>query len=197
MTLGVNLLVISTGGTIGALPYEDPVNPPVSVTLPLEGSDPVRAYIASWGARYHDAGQRDSKRIDDPYRCDLQHFIEAASETSILITNGTDCLVQTADFLYRARQNSAVLASKTLVLTGSMIPLSNGAVSDGYLNMDFARDYLCRNPKPGLSIVLCDYEDPEMQSGWYPRLYPCTKEGQYVKARHAEDGRYHRLILTR
>lgn len=56
---------------------------------------------------------------------------ESAAEQRILITHGTDTLVETAGFL------AARVTTKTIVLTGAMIPYKFGS-SDGLFNLGSA-----------------------------------------------------------
>ena len=56
---------------------------------------------------------------------------ESAAEQCILITHGTDTLVETAGFL------AARVTTKTIVLTGAMIPYKFGS-SDGLFNLGSA-----------------------------------------------------------
>jgi L-asparaginase len=60
----------------------------------------------------------------------------SAAEQRILITHGTDTMVETA----RALAASAPLAGKTLVLTGAMIPYAFGS-SDGLFNLGSALSF--------------------------------------------------------
>jgi L-asparaginase/Glu-tRNA(Gln) amidotransferase subunit D len=98
---GFNLpiLVITTGGTIGALPYEDPRHPPEISSMP-KNEDLVRKELqsrfVSVNTRCISLEPRDSKLIDLPYRENLLSVLTAAEETSILITHGTDTILATA-----------------------------------------------------------------------------------------------------
>jgi L-asparaginase len=67
---------------------------------------------------------------DDDRQIILQHC-RKASESRIVITHGTDTMVQTAEVLGRG------IADKTIVLTGAMIPYKFGS-SDGLFNLGSA-----------------------------------------------------------
>ena len=60
----------------------------------------------------------------------------AAPEPRIVITHGTDTMVETA----RALAASAPLAGKTIVLTGAMVPYAFGS-SDGLFNLGSALSF--------------------------------------------------------
>ncbi|MGC6478894.1 MAG: asparaginase domain-containing protein [Flavobacteriaceae bacterium] len=64
-------------------------------------------------------------------------IVEACRETSsskIVITHGTDQMVATAQHL----ANENTLQTKTIVLTGAMIPYAFGSSSDGFFNLGAA-----------------------------------------------------------
>jgi len=116
-------------------------------------------------------------------------LITAAAERQVLITYGTDRLLQAAEWFYYRRES---YADKIMILTGAMTPLANGAESDGYKNLTFALRAFAgyQALAPGqIYIVLCGH-DP---AGWQPQLYPFAP-GRYEKV-FAEDGRYNYLKL--
>ena len=190
----MTILVITTGGTIGALPYFDPIHPPHACTLPEDGRDivaeTIKTVFSSFDTRCFSPGLRDSHAIDDDFRQSLVDTIVDAPEQKILITHGTDSLIQTADYFYFAAQNNPKIREKTIILTGAMIPLTNGTVSDGYLNLLFSLQELTEPDQPfqGIHIVLCDFTT---KGYWCPRLYPFVPN-RYRKI-YAPDGRYNRL----
>lgn len=61
-----------------------------------------------------------------------------AAETAIVITHGTDTMVETAEALAAAFPNGG---SKTIVLTGAMIPYAFGS-SDGLFNLGSALSFV-------------------------------------------------------
>ncbi len=71
-----------------------------------------------------------------------------AAETRILITHGTDTMVETAAALAAARRSPA----KTIVLTGAMIPYAFGS-SDGLFNLGSALSFVQVLP-PGVYIAM-------------------------------------------
>jgi L-asparaginase len=71
-----------------------------------------------------------------------------ATETRILITHGTDTMVETAVALAAVRYTPA----KTIVLTGAMIPYAFGS-SDGLFNLGSALSFVQVLP-PGVYIAM-------------------------------------------
>lgn len=185
------VLVITTGGTIGALAIDDFEHPPSVIPLPKDGKDLVEDFIKSLPSgnnlRIHKCDVRDSKNIDDAYRENLLSLIQDTPERDVLITHGTDALLTTADFLY------GKIKGKRVILTGAMVPLANGAVSDGFQNLISALACFTIAQLPdAIYIVLSDYENPETESGtWKPRLYAFAP-GRYKKL-FTENARYNRL----
>ena len=71
-----------------------------------------------------------------------------AVETRILITHGTDTMVETAAAALAARRSPA----KTIVLTGAMIPYAFGS-SDGLFNLGSALSFVQVLP-PGVYVAM-------------------------------------------
>lgn len=74
---------------------------------------------------------KDSREMTDADREILANYCNAAEETKIVITHGTDTMPQTADFL------ASRVKGKTIVLTGAMVPYAFGS-SDGLFNLGAA-----------------------------------------------------------
>jgi L-asparaginase len=74
---------------------------------------------------------KDSLDIDENEREQILEACEACEEESILITHGTDTMVETAELLGEAGLD------KTIVLVGAMIPYSVRD-SDAFFNLGFA-----------------------------------------------------------
>jgi L-asparaginase len=89
----------------------------------------------------------DSLELDDAGRGDIVKRCASASETAIVITHGTDTMVETARALATAQ-----LSSKTIVLTGAMIPYAFGS-SDGLFNLGSALSFAQVLP-PGVYIAM-------------------------------------------
>ena len=73
----------------------------------------------------------------------------AAAEARILVTHGTDTMVETAAALAAALSPSA---GKTVVLTGAMVPYAFGS-SDGLFNLGSALSFVQALP-PGVYIAM-------------------------------------------
>jgi L-asparaginase len=89
----------------------------------------------------------DSLDLDDAGRARIVQHAQASEETAILITHGTDTIVQTARALA-----DASLANKTVVLTGAMVPYAFGS-SDGLFNLGSALSFVQVLP-PGVYIAM-------------------------------------------
>jgi L-asparaginase len=192
------VLVITTGGTIGALPYPDSSKPPPTQLMPDDGRDlvaevlkhPEFSFVA---VRCVSFEPKDSKYIDDAYRNKIIDAIVAAPEQGVIITHGTDTLLQSADYFYQQRQTNPALGKKAIILMGAMVALANGPQSDGYLNLEFSlRQTADSALRPGIYVVLCNYAEPDAARGeWKPQLYS-HQPGKYEKI-FGSDGRYNRL----
>jgi L-asparaginase len=88
----------------------------------------------------------DSLDLDDEGRAAIETRCAAAPERAILITHGTDTMVDTA------RALAAALLEKTIVLTGAMVPYAFGS-SDGLFNLGSALSFVQVLP-PGVYIAM-------------------------------------------
>ena len=192
----MTILVITTGGTIGAMPYKDLKHPPRITTMPGKGQDFVRSALqklSNFKTRSVSHEMRDSNNMDNAYRQGILDIIKNAPETAAIITQGTDALLETADYFYRRLATDLVLQKKTVIMTGAMVPLSCGAESEGMGNLSFALKSLSNGMlQHGIYIVLSDYQDEEAKSGWAPKLY-FYKPNTYKKIYEPEDQRHNRL----
>ena len=91
----------------------------------------------------------DSLELDDEGRARIVQRCRAAVEQAIVITHGTDTMVETARALAAA---SAVLDGKTIVLTGAMVPYAFGS-SDGLFNLGSALSFVQVLP-PGVYLAM-------------------------------------------
>lgn len=78
----------------------------------------------------------DSLDLDDEGRAEIVRRVRDASERAIVITHGTDTMVETA-----ARLAAGHLDGKTVVLTGAMVPYAFGS-SDGLFNLGSALSFV-------------------------------------------------------
>ena len=89
----------------------------------------------------------DSLELDDTGRTAIVGRCAAAPERAILITHGTDTMVETARALAAAN-----LPDKTIVLTGAMVPYAFGS-SDGLFNLGSALSFVQVLP-PGVYVAM-------------------------------------------
>ncbi len=89
----------------------------------------------------------DSLDMDDEGRARIVERCRARSERAIVITHGTDTMVETARAIAEAR-----LPDKTILLTGAMVPYAFGS-SDGLFNLGSALSFAQVLP-PGVYIAM-------------------------------------------
>ena len=89
----------------------------------------------------------DSLDLDDAGRAAIVARATACEERAIVVTHGTDTMVQTARALA-----TAPLADKTIVLTGAMVPYAFGS-SDGLFNLGSALSFVQVLP-PGVYVAM-------------------------------------------
>jgi L-asparaginase len=78
----------------------------------------------------------DSLELNDAGRARIVERARASRESAIVVTHGTDTMVETA-----AALAAAALAGKTIVLTGAMVPYAFGS-SDGLFNLGSALSFV-------------------------------------------------------
>jgi L-asparaginase len=89
----------------------------------------------------------DSLDLDDRGRAAIVDRCRASAEPAIVITHGTDTMVETA-----AALAGASLPGKTIVLTGAMVPYAFGS-SDGLFNLGSALSFAQVLP-PGVYVAM-------------------------------------------
>lgn len=89
----------------------------------------------------------DSLDMDDEGRAAIVSRCRAAAERAIVVTHGTDTMVETAGTLA-----AAALPGKTVVLTGAMVPYAFGS-SDGLFNLGSALSFVQVLP-PGVYVAM-------------------------------------------
>ena len=89
----------------------------------------------------------DSLELDAAGRAEIVRRCREARESCIVITHGTDTMVETARALAEAK-----LAGKTIVLTGAMVPYAFGS-SDGLFNLGSALSFV-QVLAPGIYIAM-------------------------------------------
>lgn len=90
----------------------------------------------------------DSLEMTEEDREIIMHNCRKSTASRILITHGTDRMVETARMLA-----SANIQGKTIVLTGAMIPYAFGTSSDGFFNLGSALAFVQSLPA-GVYIVM-------------------------------------------
>jgi len=89
----------------------------------------------------------DSLDLDDGGRARIVERCRASAERAIVVTHGTDTMVETAHAIA-----SAALLDKTIVLTGAMVPYAFGS-SDGLFNLGSALSFAQVLP-PGVYLAM-------------------------------------------
>ena len=89
----------------------------------------------------------DSLDLDAAGRAGIVARARESAETSIVVTHGTDTMVETARALA-----AASLGRKTIVLTGAMVPYAFGS-SDGLFNLGSALSFVQVLP-PGVYVAM-------------------------------------------
>jgi L-asparaginase len=89
----------------------------------------------------------DSLDLDAAGRAEIVRRCQTAPEACIVITHGTDTMVETARSLAEAG-----LRGKTIVLTGAMVPYAFGS-SDGLFNLGSALSFV-QVLRPGVYVAM-------------------------------------------
>jgi L-asparaginase len=90
----------------------------------------------------------DSLDMHDADREIIASNCQRCSLSKILVTHGTDTIVETARYLAAAQ-----IEGKTIVLTGAMIPYAFSTSSDGFFNLGSALAFVQTLP-PGVYVVM-------------------------------------------
>lgn len=90
----------------------------------------------------------DSLEMTEEDRAIIAHNCRRSKTDQIIITHGTDKIVETAEFLAQSD-----IKDKTIVLTGAMIPYAFGTSSDGFFNLGSALAFVQSLPS-GVYIAM-------------------------------------------
>jgi len=139
--------VVVTGGTFdkeyneltGALFFKDTHVPEM-----------LRLGRSRVGVRVDTLMMMDSLDMTDADRTRIVQACGAAPESRIVVTHGTDTMVQTARAV--ATSGDGGVAAKTIVLTGAMVPYAFGS-SDGLFNLGSALSFVQVLP-PGVYVAM-------------------------------------------
>ena len=138
--------IIITGGTIDS--YYDGAKDTV---VPLKSSilpEYFELLRMSGKVMFTELFMKDSRKIDSNDLKRLIREIESSKCSKIIITHGTYTMPDTSRYL------SANLASgKTIILTGSLIPIRGFTPSDGPFNLGFSYAMAQKLP-PGVYICM-------------------------------------------
>lgn len=88
----------------------------------------------------------DSLEMTDAHRARIVEACRSCAERRIVITHGTDTMVETAHVL------AAGVKDKTIVMTGAMVPYAFGS-SDGLFNLGSALSFVQALP-PGVYLAM-------------------------------------------
>ncbi|MFS4467540.1 asparaginase domain-containing protein [Maribacter sp. 2210JD10-5] len=123
------IYIITTGGTIGGLDYQNPNEKPKHEPSVVEHI--LKAANVSFNYEISSLFKKDSRFIIVKDRNLLSEKIKSSSTDKILITHGTITMVETAKFLAQEH------LGKTIILTGAFISGTN-VRSDAPFNLGFA-----------------------------------------------------------
>ncbi len=146
------MLFVATGGTIDKLPVLLPDGSFDHASKEF-GETHLPAMLEELGfVDEHDILQLfmiDSLDMNKGHRSLLSVALAGSKHEQIVVTHGTDTMVQTAQFLSRRE----LLADKAIVLTGAMEPYSMGEESDALPNLAGAIGY-AQALTPGVYISM-------------------------------------------
>ncbi len=91
----------------------------------------------------------DSLEMSEEDRDIIVHNCKKSKTHKIIITHGTDRMVETAIELAQHKE----LADKTIILTGAMIPYAFGTSSDGFFNLGASLAFV-QSLGPGVFVCM-------------------------------------------
>ncbi len=137
-----NLKIITTGGTIDKLYFDDLSE--YQIGQPIIG-ELLNAFHVNFEFEVVSLLKKDSLHITDEDRELIRGVIEAAPERHFLITHGTDTMIETAKHL-------AQVKDKVMVLTGALMPARFNS-SDAVFNIGCAIGAL-QTLQPGAWVAM-------------------------------------------
>lgn len=140
--MGDAIRILTTGGTIDKLYFD--ANSDYEIGAPTVG-ELLREAQVTVEYTVEAVMRKDSLELDDADRAEIRARVEAAPESRIVITHGTDTMAVTAGML-------AGISGKTIVLTGSLQP-ARFRHSDAEFNVGMAIAAVQACP-PGVWIVM-------------------------------------------
>jgi len=137
-----HLCIVTTGGTIDKIYFDD-------LSTFQVGAPEIGKILAAFNVGFEfeviPLMRKDSLHIDDADRELIRSTIEAQPRQHVLVTHGTDSMVDTARVLAR-------IADKTIVLTGALNP-ARFQSSDAVFNIGCAIGAVQTLP-PGVYIAM-------------------------------------------
>ncbi|MFC3194739.1 asparaginase domain-containing protein [Marinicella sediminis] len=137
-----NLKIITTGGTIDKLYFDDLSD--YQIGKPIIG-ELLNTYHVGFDFEVVPLMKKDSIYITDEDRELIRQVIAKSDEQHFLITHGTDTMVDTARFLHG-------IEDKTIVLTGALTPARFNA-TDAIFNIGCAVAAVQTKP-PGVWVIM-------------------------------------------
>lgn len=90
----------------------------------------------------------DSEEMTAEDRHIIARNCDKSASNRIIITHGTDTMVETAKLLYDLK-----IKDKTIILTGAMVPYAFGTSSDGFFNLGSALAFV-QSLEPGVYVCM-------------------------------------------
>ena len=138
-----HLTIVTTGGTIDKIYFDDKSDYKI-------GAPQIGEILSQLGVAFAfdviPILRKDSLHMGAEDRALVRSTIEAQPHRHVLVTHGTDTMVETA------RAVAESISDKTIVLTGAMIPYAFGS-SDGLFNLGSALSFAQVLP-PGVYIAM-------------------------------------------
>ncbi len=116
----------------------------------------------------------DSMQMTDADRDIIAYNCQNSKFDKILITHGTDTMVETAKVISNHK------IEKTIIITGAMIPIAFGTSSDGYFNLGAALAFAQTLPH-GVYVAMngryFDFNNVKKnrQTGFFEEIVPTTE----------------------
>ncbi|HEY8190396.1 MAG TPA: asparaginase domain-containing protein [Micavibrio sp.] len=152
----MDILLITTGGTIDAQPYPDPLSPPLMCNPLHKDKSIVPDAIKKLFPLHLDSRfvcNLDSKQVENNHLDSVTDIITGHPHKNIIITCGTDRMPEIARRIDSAIGKELRKQNRHVILTGAMIPLSNGPYSDGWNNLKTAIENIETYPA-GVGLVV-------------------------------------------
>ncbi len=139
------ILVLTTGGTIDDLEYDDERNAPTHRPSLIPSLLKKSGFSGLFDIE--EMMLKDSQFVTDADRMKILSRILQSTESRILVTHGTKTMAQTAKFL------GPHIQGKTVVLTGCMTLPSDDHGNDAMSSLTFAIESL-ENLPPGVFVAM-------------------------------------------